>query len=28
MMDQYLPGIMSVIAGGMEVKDAIAPIES
>ncbi len=28
MMDQYLPGIMSVIAGGMEVKDAIAQIES
>ncbi|MBD0342851.1 MAG: YbjN domain-containing protein, partial [Microcoleus sp. Co-bin12] len=28
MMDRYLPGIMSASAGGMEVKDAIAQIES
>ncbi len=28
MMDQYLPGIMSVIYGEVEVKDAIASIES
>jgi hypothetical protein len=28
MMDQYLPGIMSVIYGEVEPKDAIAQIES
>jgi hypothetical protein len=28
MMDEYLPGIMSVIYGDVEPKDAIAQIES
>jgi hypothetical protein len=28
MMDEYLPGIMSVIDGGLEARDAIAQIES
>jgi len=28
MMDEYLPGIMSVIDGGVEARDAIAQIES
>jgi hypothetical protein len=28
MMDEYLPGIMSVIYGEVEPKDAIAQIES
>ena len=28
MMDEYLPGIMSVIDGGVEAREAIAQIES
>jgi hypothetical protein len=28
MMDEYLPGILSVIEGDVEPKDAIAQIES
>jgi hypothetical protein len=28
MMDEYLPGIISVIDGGVEARDAIAQIES